>query len=105
LSRASCSISAAIFWSTGGRPERSPRWREYSAATGYAADRRPYDKVMGRLRVREVLARVKAVWDAARGSEPRFLGPRIPIEGDGRVSWGPSGPPPKRDARAVPRRA
>jgi hypothetical protein len=35
-----------------------------------------------------------------RGSDPRFLGPQIPIEGDGRVSWGPSGPPPRRDAWA-----
>ena len=74
-------------------------------ATGFDADRRPYGKVMGKLRVREALARVKAVADALRGSDPRFLGPRIPIEGDGRASWGPAGPPPKRDAWAVPRRA
>lgn len=29
---------ADIHDATGGRPERSPRWREYSAATGYSAE-------------------------------------------------------------------
>jgi SanA protein len=61
-------------------------------ATGYPADRRSYGPVMGRLRVREVLARVKVVADAVVGSEPRFLGPVIPIQGDGRATWGPAGP-------------
>ena len=60
---------------------------------------------MGKLRLREALARVKAVGDWLRGADPRFLGPTIPIHGAGRASWGPSGPPPKRDAWAVPRRA
>jgi SanA protein len=36
---------------------------------------------------REILARLKAV--ALRPS-PRFLGPQIPLSGDGRLSWGPS---------------
>jgi SanA protein len=62
-------------------------------ATGFPADRRPYGKVMTRLRVRETLARVKAVADWLRGADPRFLGPKIPIEGDGRATWGPPGPP------------
>ena len=61
-------------------------------ATGYPADRRSYGRVMGRLRVREALARVKVVADAVVGSEPRFLGPVIPIRGDGRATWGPAGP-------------
>ena len=61
-------------------------------ATGYAADRRSYGRVMGRLRVREALARVKVVADAVTGAEPRFLGPVLPIEGDGRASWGPMAP-------------
>jgi SanA protein len=61
-------------------------------ATGYSADRRGYGKVMARLRVRETLARVKVVADALTGAKPRFLGPRIPIGGDGRRSWGPDAP-------------
>jgi SanA protein len=58
-------------------------------ATGYIADRRDYGRVMPRLRVREIAARVKAVGDAVTGADPHFLGPRIPITGDGRASWGP----------------
>jgi SanA protein len=61
-------------------------------ADGYTADRRPYGAVMGRLQLREVLARVKVVADAVTGADPRFLGPELPIGGDGRASWGPSGP-------------
>jgi SanA protein len=61
-------------------------------ATGYAADRRDYGRVMARLRVREALARVKVVADRVTGADPRFLGPRVPIDGDGRVSWGPPRP-------------
>ena len=58
-------------------------------ATGYPADRRQYGRVMARMRIREALARVKAVGDAIAGTEPRFLGDVIPIDGDGRESWGP----------------
>jgi SanA protein len=61
-------------------------------ATGYAADRRSYGRVMGRLQVREALARVKVVADAVTGADPRFLGPRLPIGGDGRSTWGPKSP-------------
>jgi SanA protein len=61
-------------------------------AAGYSADRRDYGTVMARLRVRETLARVKAVADVLTGAKPRFLGPRIPIAGDGRRSWGPDAP-------------
>jgi len=61
-------------------------------ATGYAADRRDYGRVMGRLRIREALARVKVVADELTGADPRFLGPELPIEGDGRTTWGPPGP-------------
>src|SRR4051794_12504006 len=39
-------------------------------------------------RVREVLARTKAVADVATGAQPRFLGPRIDIAGDARASRG-----------------
>jgi SanA protein len=62
--------------------------------TGFAADRRGYGRVMPRLRVRETLARVKVLGDRLTGAEPRFLGPRIPIAGDGRVTWGPTRPRP-----------
>jgi SanA protein len=58
-------------------------------ATGYAADRRRYGRVMARLRVREAAARVKSFGDALTGADPHFLGARIPITGDGRASWGP----------------
>jgi SanA protein len=61
-------------------------------ATGYAADRRSYGTVMGRLRLREALARVKVVADSVTGADPRFLGPKLPIGGDGRDTWGPDGP-------------
>src|SRR4051794_29906444 len=56
--------------------------------TGYAADKRDYGRVMRRLEVREAAARVKTLGDAITGADPHFLGPRIPITGDGRLSWG-----------------
>jgi vancomycin permeability regulator SanA len=42
---------------------------------------------MPRLRVREAAARVKAMGDTVTGADPHFLGPVIPITGDGRLSW------------------
>ena len=45
-------------------------------ATGYAADKRDYGRVMPRLRVREAAARVKTMGDAVTGADPHFLGPR-----------------------------
>jgi SanA protein len=57
--------------------------------TGFAADRRDYGRVMGKLQVREAAARVKAVAEDVTGAGPRFLGAPIPIGGDGRKSWGP----------------
>jgi SanA protein len=57
-------------------------------ATGFIADRRQYGKIMGKLRVREALARVKTMGDVVTGADPHFLGTEIPITGDGRVSWG-----------------
>ena len=45
---------------------------------------------MGRLQLREALARVKVVADSVTGAQPRFLGPRLPIGGDGRATWGPT---------------
>jgi SanA protein len=55
-------------------------------ASGVDADARGYGAQGGKASLREVLARVKAVVD--RGSP--ILGPRIPLAGDGRVSWGPA---------------
>lgn len=56
-------------------------------ATGYVADKRGYGSVMNRLRLREAAARVKTMGDVLTGADPRFLGPSIPITGDGRRSW------------------
>jgi SanA protein len=55
---------------------------------GYAAARRDYGRVLRRLQFREAAARVKTLGDAIAGSDPHFLGPEIPITGDGRRSWG-----------------
>lgn len=44
-------------------------------ATGLAAPS-PGNGTLGAARLREVLARVVAVWDVLTGREPRFLGPR-----------------------------
>jgi SanA protein len=57
-------------------------------ATGVSADRRPY-RDTGRLAVREWLARCKAFLQLqVLNSRPRFLGPTIPITGDGRATEG-----------------
>jgi SanA protein len=55
--------------------------------TGYIADKHRYGRVMRRLQVREAAARVKTLGDAITGADPHFLGPEIPITGDGRNSW------------------
>lgn len=55
---------------------------------GVSSDLRRYGRANVRSSVREWLARPKAVQEVMVGREPRFLGPRIPIEGDGRVSRG-----------------
>jgi SanA protein len=56
-------------------------------ATGYVADKRRYGRVMAKLRLREAAARVKTMGDVVTGADPHFLGPVIPISGDGRTSW------------------
>lgn len=56
-------------------------------AWGYAADRRRYAYAR-RNAAREALARVRAWLDLhVRRTRPRFLGPAIPITGDGRATW------------------
>lgn len=57
-------------------------------AQGVAADRHAYGERGTVARVRELFARVKAVGEAAVGREPHHLGPRIDLEGDGRVTKG-----------------
>lgn len=57
-------------------------------AEGVSADLHGYGKQGRKSGVREVLARVKAVEEVVTGSEPRFLGPEIPVSGDGRASLG-----------------
>jgi SanA protein len=61
-------------------------------ATGLTADLHPYGVQGRKSGVREVLSRVKAVADVALDT-PAMGGKRIPIEGDGRASWGPPPPP------------
>jgi SanA protein len=54
-------------------------------AVGVAADRRPYRDAAWHV-LRETVGRVKAFADATLGRDPQFLGPAIPISGDGRVT-------------------
>jgi SanA protein len=61
-------------------------------ATGLRSDQHDYGSKGRQSRLREVLARVKAVGDVELKSGV-LLGPEIPITGDGRASWGPSPPP------------
>lgn len=61
-------------------------------ATGLTADLHPWGFQGRKSGVREVLSRVKAVVDVALDT-PAMAGPRIPITGDGRASWGPAPPP------------
>jgi SanA protein len=56
-------------------------------ATGYVADKRSYGRVLAKLRIREAAARVKTLGDVVTGADPHFLGPPVPITGDGRTSW------------------
>lgn len=53
---------------------------------GLIADKRIYRAAV-RNQIRESLARIKAFLDLLAKSEPRFLGPQIPISGNGQASW------------------
>ena len=55
-------------------------------AVGVEADRRRYRRA-ARNHVRECLARVKSFAEIQLGIDPHHLGPRIPIDGDGRATW------------------
>ncbi len=56
-------------------------------AEGVAADRRPY-RGAAWFEIREIASRTKAFIDVHSGRAPRHVGPRIPLEGDGRVTAG-----------------
>lgn len=56
-------------------------------AEGMAADRSPYNaRNLVRSNLREVGARVKAFAEVILHRRPRYLGPMLPIEGDGRIT-------------------
>ena len=55
---------------------------------GVAADRSGYGLEGRKSKVREVLARVKAVEDVVTGAQPRFLGPKVPVTGSAQASRG-----------------
>lgn len=60
-------------------------------AYGVTADMHPWGRQGTRSTVREIPARVKA-FRAAIFNTPVLLGPKVPVTGDGRASWGPKGP-------------
>lgn len=57
-------------------------------AHGLVADRSGYGAQGTKSEVREILARVNAVKDAALNTSPRFLGPKVPITGSAQASRG-----------------
>jgi vancomycin permeability regulator SanA len=62
-------------------------------ATGLLADQHQWGRHGTESEVREVFARVKAIWDTTVET-PAMAGKRIPIQtADGRESWGPAPPP------------
>jgi SanA protein len=61
-------------------------------AHGFESDLHGYGQQGQISALREVLARVKAVYQGVTDA-PVQLGPRIAIAGDGRASWGPQHPP------------
>jgi SanA protein len=62
------------------------------SAHGYTTDLHGYGQQGQISALREVLARVKAVYQGVTEA-PVQLGPHIAISGDGRLSWGPQHPP------------
>lgn len=54
-------------------------------AVGLSADRHVYAG-SAIYKYREIPARIKAFWQINAGSQPKFLGPAIPVSGDGRAT-------------------
>jgi vancomycin permeability regulator SanA len=61
-------------------------------AHGFVTDLHGYGRQGELSSLREVLARVKAVYQGTTGA-PVQLGPHVAITGNGRDSWGPQHPP------------
>ncbi len=61
-------------------------------AQGLTSDLHGYGRQGQLSSLREVLARVKAVYEGAT-EQPVLLGPHVAISGNGRSSWGPQHPP------------
>jgi SanA protein len=61
------------------------------SATGLTADRHSWGEQGRRSAIREIFARVKAIYDTSTNAAV-MSGPQIPITGDGRASWGPAPP-------------
>jgi SanA protein len=61
-------------------------------AHGLTTDLHSYGEQGEMSELREVLARVKAVYQGVTDA-PVQLGPKIAISGNGRASWGPQHPP------------
>ena len=55
-------------------------------AYGYIADKRKYFKIE-HMELREYLASIKAFWDVLISKKPKYLGHKIPITGNSRLSW------------------
>ena len=55
-------------------------------AYGYISDKRKY-RAMGYYKFREMYARVKALMEVLIGANPKFLGDKISIYGDSKLSW------------------
>jgi SanA protein len=58
------------------------------SADGASSDLHRYGRLGEIAEAREVLARVKSFGEMAIGRKPRFLGPPVDLEGDGRVTLG-----------------
>jgi SanA protein len=71
-------------------------------ASGLTSDLHPYGIQGVKSDVRETLSRVKAIANVALDT-PAVGGPSLPIDGDGRASWGPT-PPPGTPAAGSPGR-
>lgn len=53
---------------------------------GYIADKREYQGILWN-EFREIFSRTKAGVDVVIGAQPKFLGEKIPLDGDSQLSW------------------
>jgi SanA protein len=88
-------VSSAIVVTQGFHMARALYLAQHAGldAHGLTADLGHHYGKLGKVAdARELLARVKAVKDTALDA-PVLLGPKHPITGDGRTTWGPAQPP------------